>query len=227
MLNLQAASLDWALDHALNYGDTDLFPHCFEFEAIRHEWANVRPYLESVDLDTWQVRPHRQCLAPKGRYSFRVATQLDPLDFLLFTALVYEIGPSVEAARVDTDREVVFSYRFRPEPDGRMFATDVGYTDFVARTRDLIVAAGVTHVAIADIADFYPRVYHHPLENALAAENVSADHVRCVMKLLSGWSSYVSHGLPVQVIAHGREQGGVEESSSGQLGTGPPSSHYL
>lgn len=197
MLRLQAASLDWALQHALNYGDTDLFPHAFEFKAIEYDWARVRAALEAVDLDTWQVRPHRQCLAPKGRYAFRVTTQLDPLDFLLYTAAIYEIGPQLEAARVDRAREVVFSYRFSPDADGRMYATDVGYPEFTARTRLLTNDPAITHVAITDIADFYPRIYHHPLENALAAATAAPDHVRCIQKLLSGWSGYVSHGLPV------------------------------
>lgn len=197
MLKLQAASLDWALAHALNYGDTNLFPHAFEFQAINHDWANVRKVLEKADLDTWPVRPHLQCLAPKGRYSFRATTQLDPLDFLLFSAAVYEIGPQIEAARVDPAREVVFSYRFAPEPDGRMFAKNVGYREFTARTQVLAVDSGVSHVAVADIADFYPRVYHHPLENALSTATGEADHVRCIQKLLSGWSDSVSHGLPV------------------------------
>ena len=197
MLRLQPASLDWALQHALNYGDTDLFPHAFEFRAIEHDWARVRATLEAVDLDTWQVRPHRQCLAPKGRYAFRVTTQLDPLDFLLYTAAVYEIGPQLEAARVSPAREVVFSYRFSPEADGKMYADDIGYPEFTGKTRLLVDDPAVTHVAVTDIADFYPRVYHHPLENALGAATNAADHVRCIQKLLSGWSAYVSHGLPV------------------------------
>jgi hypothetical protein len=196
MLRLQTDSLDWALQHALNYGDTDLLPLAFEFHAIAHDWIRVRGELAKADLDLLQVRPHRQLLAPKGRYAFRVTSQLDPLDFLLYTAAVYEIGPQIENGRIPRARDTVFSFRFDPEADGRIFSPDVGYPEFTARTRTLVADPQVAYVAVADIADFYPRVYHHPLENALDATG-ARDHSRCIMKLLDGWSASVSHGLPV------------------------------
>lgn len=37
MLNLKAASLEWALRHAVR-GDTDIFPPIFEFGAIEALW---------------------------------------------------------------------------------------------------------------------------------------------------------------------------------------------
>ncbi len=83
MLKLTEAALNWALAHALNYGDTDALPLPFEYRAIKHDWDAVRAYLLSVNILDWKVRPHRTLLAPKARYGFRVITQLDPLDFLV------------------------------------------------------------------------------------------------------------------------------------------------
>ena len=40
MLTLHERSLDWALAHALRYGDTDVFPLPFEYEAIKHDWSS-------------------------------------------------------------------------------------------------------------------------------------------------------------------------------------------
>ena len=92
MLTLQEESLDWALAQALRYGDTDLFPKPFEYEAIQHDWDNVRDYLMSEDVMRWNVRPHRSVLSPKAKFGFRIVTQLDPLDFLVFAATVREIA---------------------------------------------------------------------------------------------------------------------------------------
>ena len=98
MLKLSPDSLDWALQHALSKGDTDIFPRAFEFQAIDSNWDEVRDCLANQDILSWTSRPLRQCLSPKRRYGFRIATQLDPLDFLIFSALVYEISAKSWAA---------------------------------------------------------------------------------------------------------------------------------
>ena len=91
-LTLSEQSLDWALEHILNHGDTDIFPEAFEFDAIRNDWQDVKAWIRSVDILKWTVRPYRRCLAPKHRFGFRISTQLDPLDILVYTALVHEVG---------------------------------------------------------------------------------------------------------------------------------------
>ena len=81
MLKLTPDSLDWAIAHATLVGDTDLFPHPFEYKALQHCWADIRPELLASNILDWRVRPHRTLLAAKGRVGFRPVTQLDPLDF--------------------------------------------------------------------------------------------------------------------------------------------------
>lgn len=197
MVTLQPASLNWALAHAQQYGDTDIFPPAIEIAAISHDWARLRPILEKIDLTTWPTRPSRRCLAPKGRLGFRIATQLDPLDFLLYAAAVYEIGSDIEAARVARRENVVFSYRFAPRPDGRIFDPRVNYRTFTDQSRHRCGGPLVTHVAVTDIADFYSKIYHHPLENALALAAPGKPHVTALTRFLSNWSSRVSHGIPI------------------------------
>jgi hypothetical protein len=97
VLKLNPDSLDWALNHVETHGDTDILPLPFEYDAIRHSWlSGLRQFLAETDVTQWETRPFRRCLSPKHKFGFRVSTQLDPLDTLLFRALVYEI----EAARL-------------------------------------------------------------------------------------------------------------------------------
>jgi hypothetical protein len=122
---------------------------------------------------------------------------LDPLDFLIFASLVYEIGADLESKRVSIPSKTVFSYRYSPDPQGRLFAPDIGYSGFIQESRTRIDSGGITHVAIADIADFYQRIYHHPLENALASASDKSSHIKSIMYLLSGWNNTETYGIPV------------------------------
>ncbi|MGH8613046.1 MAG: RNA-directed DNA polymerase [Gammaproteobacteria bacterium] len=198
MLTLAPDSFEWALTHVERHGDTDVFPTPFEYQAIRHDWNDVRDFLSAQNVLTWQVRARRQLLAPKARYGFRVITQLDPLDLLVFTALVYEIGADIETKRVPDASKVVFSYRFKPTADGDFFDQQVGYRGFVQACCDKETAdAGVVYVAVTDISDFYSRIYHHRLENRLRNATPKTAHVNAIMGLLSSWNASESFGIPI------------------------------
>lgn len=197
MLKLKPESLDWALEHVKRFDDTSMLPLPFEYMAIQHVWADIRDYLADQDVLNWKVRAHRSLLAPKGQYAFRIITQLDPLDFLVFAALIREIAKDVEAMRVPVARKVVFSYRLSPQKDGQLFDASVGYDEFLAQSRELLTDDAITHVALADIADFYPRIYHHRLQNALSSATSLSQHVIAIMRLLSGWNGTETFGIPV------------------------------
>jgi len=178
-------------------GDTDILPPASEFNAIFHQWDSVRAQLVTKDVDVWSVRPARTCLSPKGGLGFRIATQLDPYDALLITALGYHIGQDLEAARVPITDQVVFSHRFQPNPAGQLYRADVNFETFRRRSIELARLKGGMVVS-TDIADFYQRIYVHPLENALrTAAPTKTDAVRVILKMMSGWNQSVSHGIPV------------------------------
>jgi Reverse transcriptase (RNA-dependent DNA polymerase) len=198
MIRLQTASLDWALAHVEAHGDTDVLPLPFEYAAIRHDWTTVRAHLAECDVTEWTVRPHRALLAPKARYGFRVVTQLDPLDFLLFAATIYEVAADLEARRVPMASEVVFSYRVARGSDGQLFDPAVGFRTFLEYCRDRLTSdPSPGYVAATDISDFYPRIYHHRLENALRSATTRASHISAIMHLLSGWNGTETFGIPV------------------------------
>lgn len=197
MLHLKKRSLNWALQHALVFGDTDVFPSQFEFDAIKHDWIEISKFLVKEDIHNWKTRPLRSLLSPKSRYGFRIITQLDPLDFLVFAALVYEIGSDLESKRVAISDNIVFSHRFCPDRKGRMYDRSIGYNGFQRRAQKMAADPTCTHVAVTDIADFYPRIYSHRLENALSGCTKRKEHLTAIRKLLTGWNETESHGIPV------------------------------
>lgn len=211
LLKLRSESLEWALKHIEHYGDTDIFPVPFEYEAIRFSWnistrelpegSTLKEYLRNQDILKWNVRDSRRSLTPKHKYGFRLSTQLDPLDTLVYLALVYEIGEDIESKRIATDRNVSFSYRFKPNDDGGMFDSETNYGSFLnycaGKVDELTGDGNIKYVVVADIADFFPRLYLHPLENALSSCTTKTNHAIAIKRLLSNWNYSISYGIPV------------------------------
>lgn len=211
LLKIRTNSLDWALKHIENYGDTDIFPVPFEYEAIRYLWdrstrelvngTTLKEYLRNQDMLQWNVRDFRRSLTPKHKYGFRLSTQLDPLDTLVYLSLVYEIGEDIESKRIPVEKNVSFSYRFNPNDDGRMFDCEVNYGNFLNYCREkvdeIMGDENIKYVVVADIADFFPRLYLHPLENALSSCTIKINHALEIKRLLNSWNYSISYGIPV------------------------------
>jgi len=197
MFHISNDSLDWALAHIKKYGDTDIFPVPFEFDAIEFSWDNIKNWLNSENLIDWKVRPIRKCLTPKHRFGFRIATQLDPIDSILFAAIIYEIGEDIEAARIKKEENVSFSYRFNPTNNGDMYNLDYNWDKFIENCQGLTNSGEYKFVVVADIADFYPRIYFHPLENALKKCSNKSNHVHTIKSMIKQWNYNISYGIPV------------------------------
>ena len=208
-MKLSLASLDWALKHIELEGDTNVFPRPFEYLAIRQCWdafpgdpgkhakPGLRDYLAAQEMLSWNTRPYRKSLSPKHRFGFRSSTQLDPFDAIVFSALIKDVGSELEARRQPLNKRVVHSNRFMPHADGRMYDPSVNYETFTQRSAELAVNGKYKRVVIADIADFYPRIYIHPIETTLGAAIQSKDHVNCLIKLIKQWNYRISFGIPV------------------------------
>ena len=198
MLRLQQQSYDWALTHIEKYGDTDIFPLPFEFAAIRTYWdSDVKPEIAQLNVLEWELRSYRRLLTPKHRYGFRVSTQLDPIDSVIFTALIYEIGQEIEDYRIPKEDQIVFSNRFQPDNEGRMYDPQYNWEAFQNFCKELAQSGEYEYVVVADIADFFPRIYSHPLEQALGDATTRTNHVRALRRCLSQLNGSVSYGIPV------------------------------
>src|SRR4051812_25842221 len=128
---LDMSALDFALEHLESQGDSDIVPPAFEIAAIRHSWDHLGPRLANADLDVWRTGARRQCLSPKQHLGLRVTTQLDPIDTLLATALVTQVGERLEAERLPRDEQIVHSHRFEAGlPHGRLFSPAFNFRSF-------------------------------------------------------------------------------------------------
>jgi hypothetical protein len=195
--NIQLSSLSWALAHVRKFGDSDIFPVPFEYEAIAHDWNSIGPDLHALDFDNHKVFADRRLMVIKPGGGFRAAIQLDPRDQLLYTAAVFEAAPLVEAARIPRDLKVACSHRLDLTPEGAFFSPDTGWKDFHTRSKELARTNQFSHVLLADISDFYNQLGQHRIQNALEMVAVSAERSRNVEKFLNQLTAKQSQGLPV------------------------------
>ena len=221
-----APSLRAAIQNIATFGDTDIFPFSFEQHIFHDRPDLLQKALEKLhaDFDAELAKnppDNINTLAPVGYTGFRWATQIDPLWNAYYHALVIEMGPAIEQARIPVSEKCVFSYRFiKPEDDGRIFDENVNWRAFMETSYGVAEEAAkkaaerkasrkaakeeVTedaskspYVILCDISDFYSRIYHHRVENALKWLNAKPDVVKRIVEVLQVFSGTVSYGLPV------------------------------
>jgi hypothetical protein len=151
MAILTEAALEFAKEHIDRYYDSDFFPKPAEFEALWHQWDDVKKELMSKNVSKLWVTPPRAMTIAKPKGGFRVVHQLEPIDAVIYTALAYEIAMSIESARIAASERVACSYRF-DVADGSFFAGGSGWTDFQSKTEELV--GSFSHVLVTDITDF-------------------------------------------------------------------------
>lgn len=194
-MHLKETSLDWALKHVRKEGDTDLFPQPFEFEVIKKYWPTVRTDLKKIQINSHTWQGPRRLMVPKSEFGFRTVCQLDPLDSILFAALIREIGAKIEGKRLPQSQNSVFSYRFNPSASGRLYSASTGWEEFwkVSSTH----CDAHPFVLVADLNDFYNQIYHHTIENQLNECGVGTGYWHALRNLLANVTEGVSRGVPI------------------------------
>jgi len=219
-------SIKAAIQNIATFGDTDIFPFPFEQHIFHDKPELLQKALEKLHgefaAELVKNPPDNiNTLAPVGYTGFRWATQIDPLWNAYYLALVIEMGPAIEQARIPVSEKSVFSYRFtKPEADGRIFDENVNWRAFMETSYGVAEeatkkaaerkaarkaakedasedASESPYVILCDISDFYSRIYHHRVENALKWLNAKPDVVKRIVEVLQVFSGTVSYGLPV------------------------------
>lgn len=192
---------DLALDNIIRHGDTDIFPYPFESRLFedRKEIVNaaLMQIFDDFENKRTEVPPNMiNSFSSIGYYGYRWATQIDPFWNAFFLGLVLKIGEDIEKIRSASTQ--VYSYRFKPNPAvGAIFDKDISWRKYQEDSIIECTKDEINYVLTCDIADFYPRIYHHSLENALDRIDPNKKYAGKIKKLLQTFSETKSYGVPV------------------------------
>lgn len=192
-MTLDPASIDWAIEFVAAHSDGDLFPKLPEIEAVVARKTDFIASLAGKPLATFKPSACRRFIVPKDEISYRQATQLDPQDSIIFSAIVHQFGSAVEARRLPSTQ--VYSYRFNPSSVDGLYGQPSAWNDFWRRAEQLSRAS--SFILYCDIADFYNQVYHHTVENQLLASGWPNQEIKWVIALLESTTAGVSRGVPI------------------------------
>lgn len=190
-----------ALRNIVRHGDTDIFPFPIENHVLHDSPDEAVTILAILDADVprslaEQPPANVGALAPVGYTGFRWAMQIDPLWNALYLSWVLSLADQIEAARVHVDRGLVFSCRYRwDETEETCFNRDVTWRAFIDRA--LEKATTKEFVVSCDISEFYLRINHHRIENAIRHLPGSAYAFPRIKAFLSNLSNSYSFGLPI------------------------------
>jgi hypothetical protein len=194
-MKLNKTSIQWAINHLHKFSDTDLFPKPVEFKIIYDQIEDVANLLSEVDLGNYKFNPARRFVIPKDEISYRVATQLDPLDNIFLTSIIYQFGNLVEAKRIAKDQEKIFSHRFLPDASGQLFDPNCSWMQFWNRC--IQKCAEYEYAIYLDVTDFYNQIYHHVVENQLIEAGFPNPIKKWIKSLLVYINAGVSRGIPI------------------------------
>ena len=196
-------AIDLAIGNVAKEGLTDIFPRPFEVDLLRRPQfraavkAAVKNRIASGSFDGLRVRPIQHVLFPKKEaFDFRRAALMEPLDTIIFLALAVQLAPSIEKSQPKKQRQIVFSYRFKPR-NGYLFDLRSNYTAFRNQVRRKCKQKKIKVLVKCDIASFYDRLNLHRLECSLVALGGDKKIISLVNQLLLFWANRDSYGLPV------------------------------
>lgn len=197
MLKLKPQLLENARAATISHGYGSFLPEPPEFTLVNKNWKDIKAQLASVDLHTYDGYSPIRSFAPKSRLNVRRVTLLHPFDFIFYTALVLALKGGISKSRLASD--VVFSYRTEKTSSKQIYAGSPSYKEFRAAATRTATLNPKWFVGVTDIADFFPRIYHHRLINALeaATPNTARDYIRVLEKMLSRFSEGTSYGIPI------------------------------
>lgn len=192
-----------ALDNIRKEGLTDIFPVPFEVSLLKNEHfrsflaSQIKSRLKSNSLSGLKVYPISHVLFPKkDAYDFRRAALIQPVDTIVYLALVLLYADIIEKHRVEKHRRVVFSYRFKPK-GGYLFDPKFNYTSFQAHVSERQKSRRVKVLVKCDISNFYDRLNIHRLESTLLSLPIDPKLVKLTNELLLFWANRDSYSLPI------------------------------
>ena len=200
MTSIKENALEWAFKHLTRYYDSDFYPKSFEFEAIASNWNSVKDFIISLDLKEYTPKSPFISLAPKANGTYRIVHKLDPIDSLIYTALVYELHQIIEDYRIPASESIACSYRIKPDVNGSFFDRDEnGWSQHKGRIKRLSIKYKNGYVISCDITDYYNQIYTHRLQNIIseAGGGKFDEQANILESFLHKLNTKTSRGIPV------------------------------
>ena len=193
-------AIERAIRNVIAFGDTDVFPFPFErylFEDRFDDCVDLLRARHASFEDELAAYPplNINAISQVGYTGFRRVTEIEPFWNAYYLALTMTVAGDIESGRTPPADGVVFSYRYSWDKSASsLFAASTWY-DYRKRAADL--AKTHDYVVLTDIADFYSRVNHHKLENALKRLPRASEVTKRIIALLTRFSDRRSYGLPI------------------------------
>jgi exonuclease III len=182
----------WSLKSILDHGVNSLFQRPFEFSIFEAHREALIADLSEMRVDYYRWSKPRTMVVPKDQYSVRLATQLDPLDALIMTAIVKLLGRKVEERRLP--KNTVFSHRFA-ERSERLYQKGIGWRDFWRESKAR--AREVCFVVQTDISDFYGQIPHSEILSQLEMCEIPERLCSAIESFLGAFDNEHARGIPV------------------------------
>ena len=192
-----------SVENIFREGLTDIFAAPSELSLLKSEAfrkrlvTEVTKCLSGNSLDSLAIGPIDHVLLPKGGpFDFRRCALIQPLDTIKYLALALTIADELEKFRPSNNRQIVYSYRYRPHK-GYLFNSKFNITAFRQRVKERSSSVSTQILVSCDIANFYDRLNLHRLESILLSLNIDKIRVAQLNELLLFWANRDSYGLPV------------------------------
>lgn len=195
-----------AIENVLKEGftDVDVFSRPFELDMLKHKdvknkiIVEIKRCFKGNGVKSLGITPITHVLVPKKElFDFRKCALIQPLDELKYLSLVLQIAKDIESMRINKSKEIVFSYRYKPE-NGYLFDSKFHFTTFREHVSKKAKQKNVNVIVSCDIGNFYDRLNLHRLESILRSnKKISSNIVHQINELLLFWSHRDSYGLPV------------------------------
>ncbi len=201
MFKLTTEEIDRSIDAIVHHGYSAMLPHPVEWEDVILNRSDIRDYIAEIDLDTYEPFNPMKMFAPKSRANIRIVHLLHPQDLIIYTALTLIVKNDIESNRISKKAKRVFSYRVDPTKNNRLYDARGAHERYLECLDGKSKKNNVKFIGIADIADFYPRIYQHRLENIIESTSSNQRGIEVarvlVKKLISNLMGRNSYGIPV------------------------------
>ncbi|WP_270373675.1 RNA-directed DNA polymerase [Marinicauda sp. Alg238-R41] len=199
MFKLSQIELEKGKAAVESHGIAGFLPEPPEWQIIKDEWPDVCSHIMDIDLDVYNPYEVPTTYVRKNDRFIRALEALHPQDVLIYTSLVMIMRESIEKSRLPQSVAKSFSYRTSGAGPNYLYKTSGQYQKYRDRTEKRLHLSKTKFVTTFDIAQFFPHVYQHRLENALqsAAEvQREEDTARVLSKFIGKIASGKSYGIP-------------------------------